>query len=157
MSNRGDCDLFTVCLKILMLATFTAHAVFGCCLHHQHQNCCESSASLIKAERITKQKISTCHHCCEHDAEHSASEPVLPAPGNNHDGCDEPTCSFLSAGNQQLDFDFSVLSFVYLTINCNKGSSGVLCSDDMARGSARCHGIYGSPHEICISQSSWQL
>jgi hypothetical protein len=90
--------LVTLLLSVIM----TAHAVLGCCAHHEHRNAMSHKA--LDAQH-------TCH-CSDHQSTGSEKRPDAPQD------CDEENCVFVASkhsDSQAIDWMslFSLVAFSY--------------------------------------------
>ncbi|MFM8727437.1 MAG: hypothetical protein ACKON9_20180, partial [Planctomycetaceae bacterium] len=65
--------------KLLLLTTILAHAMFGCCLHHQHQAAASHELSTGSSAR---------HAACSHGRhEHTPADSSVPATRCADENC----------------------------------------------------------------------
>lgn len=95
--------VFSRSASILNLLAFIAHAVIGCCGHHQHEKwfeCCTTATQ----HRQSASEVA----CCDSDSGHfnddasanHCSNDISGEPGNDGDrhGCTEGRCSYVGNG-----------------------------------------------------------
>ncbi len=106
--------MFRQLLFTLTLLSTGAHAVFGCCWHHEHGECVADS------HQETEASSDESHACCSHDSRSHRSESVqqgdpeensvVELQADSHSAphaCDEHRCEFLFDGRVRLDVSAS--------------------------------------------------
>ncbi len=150
---------------ILNLIGFVAHAVFGCCGHHQHGNsigCCGNTLQ----SRLSEDS----DNCCTSDSGHhhdtqpiceigdDCGNEVTEVPGDQDDeqGCNEGRCTYVGASTG-IDMltelgvgiaeDWIADSIdIGSTIPCRAGS---ICE--------RLTVLWTTPPTLCAALQSWQI
>lgn len=152
--------MLTACLRVLMLLTFTAHAVLGCCMHHQHQVCCQRfSSGWSQPATHSEIQASTCSHGCRHHGKSSSdAKTETPAPSNHSHDCDQPACSFLATNPESYACDIvdTHLTFDHVLVG-NVAKPEVAGIGQPSWELTRWQGISVSASALCIAQNSWQL
>lgn len=150
--------MFGLCVKIVMLLSFTAHAVLGCCLHHQHDSCCQPSPtpSVVNVDSAGS-KVTCEGKCCHHKTSiaDTKTAPVEP-PSHPSDGCSQPDCAFLlTKSSTSVDLDCITLS--YSAAVAEYFIPQAMCSSSLRRVQPVNYPLDGSAAAHCILQGSWQL
>lgn len=154
-------------IQQLTLIAFTAHAVFGCCLHHSH-----AFGSVCCGEQVTAECESShdhdglCSHSHdEHDdhssAVHDSSLPSIEAAccacSHEHSHqCNEPHCNFCPTNMKSFDLDFDhaveQLVFDYAATETAMSLQRFICSSDR-----KSCALARTSGQRCATLQSWQI
>ena len=163
--------VFVTAINLLTLLAFSVHAVFGCCVHHQHDSHSESCHTVKQAvdcghshiAKVDNNHDSVKHNGCCHD-EHSSTASELSvghesqsAPCDGSHDCKEPRCNFVAAAPETLD----VLGSGSLMI-AHVGDQLTFYQFSLsARSSCQRYFEAASPHSgaliYCALLQSWQI
>ncbi len=129
--------MFAAASNLLVLISFTVHAVIGCCVHHHHHTftttcVAEHAAELCCHDHACKSREVVVQHndCSGHDEEHSTTDqndtnsPNAPYGGSHN--CNEPSCVFLSASSNSIT-DIRVLSSTAVSFGDSNLLTPVAC------------------------------
>lgn len=106
--------VFVTAINLLTLLAFSVHAVFGCCVHHQHDSHSESCHTVNQAAgcghshnaRVDNNHDSAKQEGCCHDdhgatlAEQGVGYESESEPCNGSHDCKEPRCNFVAATSE---------------------------------------------------------
>ena len=157
----GRNTVFSRTACILNLIAFTAHAVFGCCGHHQHENqfdCCgtviQNQHSVLAVECCDSE--SRPHHGNCSDSE--CANDVGGEPGNDgqRHGCNEGRCSYIgtSSSNDSLTELVSSISANWIGASINVASIAP-CRARYIQSGAKIQ--FATPATLCAALQSWQI
>ena len=163
--------MFVTAINLLTLLAFSVHAVFGCCVHHQHDSHSESCHVMQEAvgcghshnAKAVNNHDSVRHEgCCDDDHGATASEQAVgheseSLPCNGSHDCDEPRCNFVAAAPETQD----VLDSVSLMV-AHFGDQLTFCQFCLPTTSSRLRCFEASsPHSsarnYCALLQSWQI
>jgi len=157
---RGS-GVFVVCVRLMVLLLFTAHAVLGCCVHHRHQPSCQNSLAsygqpVVKFAHHAKPCAHGCrHHHAAPDARDGASVPTK--QHHPHHKCDQPTCTYLASSSDGLQLDaFDLCASLDQVVVGSVGKLKLIATRCTNRERKWCRGTI-DPDDVCILQNSWQL
>jgi len=154
--------------SILNLAAFVAHAVFGCCGHHQHdshQGCCSSTACQV----ASGSNLACCHDSvASHD--HAVSGEVFSSEqfvaSANDDcpsdqpcrsgGCDEGRCSFVSSSSDSNVLPDTLTCVVAIwQFQSQKPDADTSSFSWQRRNTSRLR--WDTSQSLCAALQSWQI
>jgi hypothetical protein len=164
-SFLGPGIVFSKSACILNLVAFIAHAVFGCCGHHQHENsanCCGIS--------IQHDHLDLAAGCCDSESDHDHdSSPTdsfsgicndesseVPCHQGERHGCDESRCSYVAASTSQdlladLDYGFAVLWIA------NPVDYAAVVPQVVSHVRSDFNVLWATPPTLCAALQSWQI
>lgn len=164
--------VFVTSINLLTLLAFSVHAVFGCCVHHQHDSHSESCHTVKQAvdcghshnAKADNNHDSVKHEeCCHNDHGTTASDEGVgheseSVPCNGSHDCDEPRCNFVAA----FPVTQGVLDSVSLMV-ANVGDQLTFCQFCLPTTSSSRLRYFeaASPHSSalirCALLQSWQI
>ncbi len=162
--------VFVTAINLLTLFAFSVHAVFGCCVHHQHDSHSESCHTVNQAAgcghshnaRVDNNHDSVKHEGCCHDdhgtfAEQGVGHESESVPCNGSHDCNEPRCNFVAAAPETQN----VLGSVSLMVS-HVGDQLTFCQFSLSTCSSRLRQFEAaSPHYgaliYCALLQSWQI
>jgi len=172
-------------IHTLTLLAFSAHAVFGCCGHHQHasQNaCCQSHRERVAAEDNNKQASVCSHYGCNHAGQgepldEEVSLPPIELPDGNSianveaqeaqccsgipckhsSGCNEARCTYVSSDERSTDLSSNIDLVIGIVYNLIANTS--LTVPTVSQNEVR---VSGGPSSLtasnrCARLQSWQV
>lgn len=164
--------VFVPAINFLTLIAFSVHAVFGCCVHHQHDSHSELCHTVKQSAgcghshnaKVDSNHDSVKHEGCCHD-EHgdTASQQGVgneseSVPCNGSHDCNEPRCNFVAAAPETQD----VLDSVSLMVE-HVGDQLTFCQFCLPTTSSSRLRYFeaASPHSSalihCALLQSWQI
>ena len=172
-------------IHTLTLLAFSAHAVFGCCGHHQHASqidCCQSPGGQVADQDIDEQASVCLHHGCNHagqgeplDKEVSLPPIELPdgnsiakveaqeaqcclgIPCKHSSGCNEARCTYVSSDERSTDLSSNIDLVIGIVYNLIADTS--LTVPTVSQNEVR---VSGGPSSLtasnrCARLQSWQV
>ena len=165
--------MFAKFIHILTLVAFAAHAVCGCCGHHEHPRsdvCCSHAMHDQMAGHEDCQASHDDEHDCESSHKHTtnrcvsnavdylgASHSAPQSPCDHSHGCSEVRCTYMASSSASVDWD----------AHCSSLAVFSLCSSIVDFDMGRAH-VGGLPSEsisiagqssvaCCALLQSWQI
>jgi hypothetical protein len=165
--------VFAKFIHILTLVAFAAHAVCGCCGHHEHPRsdvCCSHAMHDQMAGHEDCQASHDDEHDCESSHKHTtnrcvsnavdylgASHSAPQSPCDHSHGCSEVRCTYMASSSASVDWD----------AHCSSLAVFSLCSSivDFDMGRAHVGGLRSQSISIagqssvacCALLQSWQI
>lgn len=88
-------------VNILTIISFAAHALLGCCIHHQHGQSQKSARADVRRENLRVASASAFHACgCQHHIKRGIEQSQNENSGSGEHGpvhpvpCEEQSCAF---------------------------------------------------------------
>jgi hypothetical protein len=149
--------MFSLCLKLLTIVTFTGHVMLGCCAHHVHGTEVVASDDSITVVVEHKHAHSNCshHHSSIESTDNSADDQPSDHP-EHHGDCDEVECSYVESNDTVTLVDISSWPL------CDLENVLVTSSPVAVQNSTIGHDLpdisrLGSALESCAHLHRWQL
>ena len=153
--------MFNSAVHFLTLVAFAAHAVFGCCGHHQHRGieCCQTEhvSSETHADGCADSHCSDkCSSAVEEgsppDRPHAEHLPASDAPCGHGERCNEARCSFTNSSHWQVapvDICCGIVSLTRLNAPRSYSRKSRSTPPLLAHSS--------TPAALCAALQSWQI